>query len=534
VLIDARSLPADERVEADICIVGAGPAGLTVALELLGSGLRVCLLESGGRDPEPDDHDLLGGESVGYPYFDLHHVAVRAFGGTSRHWREGEGEFWHAVPLDAVDFEQRDGVPFSGWPFARRELVPFYRRAESLCGLEPFDYGDPEPLSARIDGAGDRLVVRRIQVAGPGFELEFDRVAADDDTRLVLHATAAELIPGDDPGQISTVHAFTAPARAFAVEARIVVLAAGGIENPRLLLASTTAQEQGLGNGEDLVGRFFQEHVAVGSGVVDPCDERLLHMPDLTWREGTVYTSANAGRIQERLPIALAEATTRAEGLLNVAFLLDARSRAFVARGTRSLLTLRGAKWLEPRPGERWRHVGAILGDAGSVARAVREKRLGGSAVEEVLLMRMLCEQLPDPASRVTLADSRNGLGLRCPRLDWRVSQQELDSIRRAQDIFDESLARSGLGRVRDRMGESQPLPVVSGHYHHMGTTRMHADPREGVVDADGRVHGTTNLFVTGSSVFPTGGWANPTLTIVALAARLAHHLRGVLGAPRG
>ncbi len=529
-LIDARTLPANEELHADVCIVGAGPAGITIALELLGSGCRICLLESGGQDPGDDPFGLETGESVGYPYFRLQDSVVRAFGGTSRHWYEGEGEFWHACPLDGVDFEPREGIAHSGWPFGRAEIVPFYRRAEALCGLEPFDYAEGEPLSKRLDGAGDRLVVRRIQVASAMFGTQLDRLATADDVQLVLNATAAELLPGEGLEQVGRVRALTEPGRELTISARLVILAAGGLENPRLLLASTRSNERRLGNRNDLVGRFFMEHLSFGSGRIVPRNDGLLQVPELTWKPGTLYTRDNVGRVQSRAPIALAEPTLHDERLLNVAFLLEVRSRTFASRGTRSLLTLRSARSVEPRAPGLARHAGAVLADLPNVVRAALQARSGTVEPDEVLYMRVLAEQQPNRDSRVTLDTTRNGLGLPRVRLDWRHSPLDLESVRRAQDILGDAFRKSGLGDIEDKLGEREPI-LVGGHYHHMGTTRMDSDPRRGVVDGDGRVHGVANLYAAGSSVFPTSGWANPTLTIVALSIRLADHVRGRLAA---
>jgi choline dehydrogenase-like flavoprotein len=521
-LIDARTLPPGEQLRADICIVGAGPAGIVLALELLATGARICMLESGGREPRTPP----GGESVGYPYFPLDRVATRAFGGTSLQWGSGDGDYWHAVPLDRLDFEARSGVEHSGWPFARAELVPFYERAASLSDAVPFVYSaDPaadDDAAANLPIRPGRIVSSFLQLTTATFTRHFDRLADAGNVELLLNATAVELSTEDDPQYVSSVRACSALGRTFSVQARATVLAAGGIENPRLLLLGNRAHPAGLGNAHDLVGRFFMEHITIRSGVVLPADSTLL-------RQTRLYAPRDQSGGQIQPVLRLHEAVTRDEELLNVAFLADARPRAAAAEGVRSLSTLRQALTLRPRVPGLARHAWNTALDIGAVVRTRRYLRNPDSAVEDALVLRVQAEQEPNHASRISLADARDGNGIRVPRLDWRLSELDLRSIRRTQELLDQELRLAELGSVEDKLGDERPAALVLGIHHHMGTTRMHADPKRGVVDADCRLHGFSNVFVTGTSVFPTSGWANPTLTVVALAIRLADHLKTVV-----
>jgi choline dehydrogenase-like flavoprotein len=330
-LIDARSLPPDEEVEADICIVGAGPAGITLALELLGTGARICILEGGGRDPGQVRSGLVGGESVGYPYFNLKSVNRRALGGTSHAW-----QMWHACPLDRIDFEERPGVPGSGWPFQRSALVPFYRRAEHTVGAEPFDYpekpADDESLAARLPVEAGSVVVRSLQIVPNAFGAHTERLAQSDAVRILLHAVTCELIvePGSD--EVTRVRAVTGPGRSVTVRARLYVLAAGGIETPRLLLLSSRVRPRGIGNEHDLVGRYFMEHPSARSGVVIPSSRALLDDEGLYYTPGTLYWDAER-RVSRRAVITLDERVLQQERLLNVAFLLEGQTRASARSG---------------------------------------------------------------------------------------------------------------------------------------------------------------------------------------------------------
>jgi choline dehydrogenase-like flavoprotein len=523
VLLDARSLARDEELEADVCIIGAGPGGIVLALELLETGARICMLESGGHEPQRRP----GGESIGYPYFPLATAGVRAFGGSSRHWGSGDGDYWHAVPLDRLDFESRPGISHSGWPFSRAELVPFYERAAALCEVGPFVYSadpaDDDDVAGHLAIRPQRLVSSFFELSYATFTRHFDRLNDAENVRLLLHATAAELQTEDHGRRVDGVRAFSSPGRAFVVRARITVLAAGGIENPRLLLLGSGAHPSGLGNEHDLVGRFFMEHLTVRSGVLIPSSEALLDQIHLYAERDQA-----GGRVVPTLR--LHEGIVHREELLNVAFLMDARSKASAAGGVRSLWALRNGRQLEPRPKGVLGHARNVVADAGDVARTIRHRRAPAAAPAEVLLLRVQAEQAPNPASRITLSDDRDPFGLRKPRLNWQLDSLDRLSIRRTQEIIGDELRAAGIGSVADRLGDEDPPALILGIYHHMGTTKMNDDPKLGVVDADCEVHMWPNLFVTGSSVFPTAGWANPTFTVVALAIKLGDHLKRRLG----
>ena len=527
-LTDARSLAAGEQLDADICIVGAGPAGITLALELLPTGAEICILESGGLSPERARGLHRGGESVGYPYASLHRVSERALGGTSHSW-----EFWHACPLDRIDFEAR-GAASPGWPFERAALVPFYRRAEDICDADPFDYapsadGD-EPLSARLPLTGGSVVVRSLQILTSTFRKQAERLIQSSNVHLVLNAVATGVLTESGNDRVTAARALSAPGRELTVRARIYVLAAGGIETPRLLLLSNSTHTQGLGNAHDQVGRYFTEHLAARSGVIVPSGPGLLAERGLYLVPGSLYTEADRGRARSRPVLALADDVLQEQQLLNVAFLLEANPRALACNGTRSLATLARAGVSRPLPPALANHAVAVFRDLGSVSSTLvrRARRRPGGA--EVLVMRVQAEQQANRDSRITLGRKQDALGLPVPRLEWRLSPLDTASIRCAQDVVDDALRAARLAAVHDKLGSERPPVLFYGHHHHLGTTRMHADPKQGVVDADCRVHGISNLFIAGSSVFPTAGWANPTLTIVALAARLADHLKRAHG----
>jgi choline dehydrogenase-like flavoprotein len=532
-LSDARELAGDQQVDVDVCIIGAGPAGISIARELIGNGGRVWLLDSGGRDVERRVQRLNRGESVGYPVHRLHQSRVRAFGGTTRHWTRPGDESWAARPLDPIDFEVRPGIRYSGWPFGRADLDPYYVQAQELCRLGPFDYdpgrwADPHRTPPLPLGSGaietPTIETTLFQHGTADFSGYYEELVRAPNVTLVLHASVVGLTTGDDPGRVDRVEVRRADGSQCFVRARLVVLAAGGIENPRLLLLSQQAGSRGLGNDHDLVGRFFAERVSARTGYIIPAS------PELIARTGLYPVHEPAPGVLVQGALRVRDAVQRERQLLNCAVFLLPRKRSMTAEAVRSLASLAKARRRRPlAPGlaGHVRNVVTGLGDLGGFARD-RLRRTDGDGI---LALRVQAEQAPDPNSRVTLGTRRDAFGLPVARLDWRPAASDRASIRATQEAIDEELRKAGLGHVELMLGDEDPPTLLEGNFHHLGATRMHPDPAMGVVDADSRVHGVRNLYVTGSSVFPTYGCSNPTLTVVALALRLADHLKKQLTA---
>jgi len=494
--VDGRELAKGAELRADLCIVGAGAAGLSLVGALRGSGLSICLLESGGFEADPATSDLLRGSRSGQAYSPLEATRSRFFGGSTNCWAG------FCRPLDAIDFETRDWVPDSGWPFSRSELDPYYERAHRLLGLaghdlpagywtppdvEPPDFGEAAMREGWFQfGAGPLRM-------GPLFR---DELSADTEVLAVLYANAIHVQLDGAGRRVAWLRARALGRGAFSVVANRYVLATGGIENPRLLLASRDVQPDGVGNQHDLVGRFFMEHPHLRSvaRVVTHARSRLAH-----------YERRSAGG-------------QRVLGLLrpDERWLRRTRSLNFDAH-------LRVARQAE------------LTGWQQQLAVATREidawSREPAAAAEAAASYEVIThhEQAPNRESRVRLARESDALGLPRAHLHWQLLPEDRLAASRAYDRLAAAFALAGVGRARVELeqtadGARWPSDMTGGN-HHMGTTRMHADPRHGVVDAQGAVHGVGNLFVAGSSLFPTAGAANPTLTIVALALRLADHL---------
>ncbi len=527
-LIDARAVPDGETVRGDVCIVGAGAAGISIARVLKdarpgGHPLQVVLLESGSFQPHRATQALYRGRNVGRDYFPLDACRVRTFGGSTQRW----GGWCRA--LDDDDFEQRDWVSESGWPISQQDLTPYYRGARTLCQLAviqgEIDRGPPLPRRPRVSVSDSALRTVVYQFSPPtrfGQAYRAD-LAASANTRVYLSANVVRLEGGLHGGPVTGAVVRTLGGNGFRVEARRFILAAGGIENPRILLTSHAARSGGLGNEHDLVGRYFMEHLHVRLGCFVPTD-----------RDANLSFYME-GRRSVRRPLGafmLSPEARRARGLAGFTAVLLPPSRRSAAATLRRQAKLRDPWGLHAASIARAGAVGFALRVIDKAVRDIRETGTltwygvpvgPGRTVYEVMGRG---EQTPWRESRVTIDRTQDQIGMPNVMLDWRVNPRDLKSLTGNLEAIGAVLSRAGIGTLHlpdDPMGAWAAR--ITGSWHHMGTTRMHRDPRYGVVDADGRVHSVPNLYVTGSSVFPTGGYANPTITILAVALRLADHV---------
>lgn len=527
-LIDARTV-AEDVIRGDVCIVGGGPAGIAMARAMRGQPFRVVLLESGSFWPHPESQALYRGPNIGREYFPLDGCRVRTFGGSTHRW----GGWCRA--LDSEDFEARSWVPESGWPIGRSDLGCYYRGARELCQLVvtdgEIDSGPPLPKRPRLPLPGELANVV-YQFSPPtrfGQTYRADLAQAEN-VGVYIMANVVDLEGGEHGGPLTAVRVQTLTGRGFRVEAKVFVLAAGGIETPRILLASREARPQGLGNENDLVGRYFMEHLHVRLGCFVP------HRPE------TNLSFYIEGRRNVRRPLGaltLAPATRRAQRLYGFSAVFFPTSPRAPTTLLRRQARRRDQWWLHAASIARGGGFGTALRVAdvlirrGRLARAAASAPIPRPGLRHVYEIMGRGEQTPLRDSRVTLATQRDRLGMPIAQLDWRVSPGDLASIRGNLVIIGRALAASGTGTLHLPEGpDTDWADRITGSWHHIGTTRMHADPSRGVVDAQCRMHSVPNVYIAGSSVFPTGGYANPTLTIIALALRLADYLTRSLTAP--
>ena len=508
-----------DLLEADVAIVGSGAAGMTVARSLLQRGMSVLLLESGGLDYEAETADLNRGNNVGEPYYELERSRLRFFGGTTAIWGGRCAEF------DPIDFERRDWVPHSGWPVTFDQMQPWFAAAREHLGIAPTGHiAAPNMLR--------RLSSNILDIQHWSFDRNSDRFGPvknrdlidNPRAQVVIHATVREIVASHDAKSVGYLDIRAPSGSRHRAKAKTYVLAAGGLENPRILLASNSVATNGLGNQNDLVGRFFMEHPHARGG-------RITGAP--VWRILESFRTRKRGGVDAAPLITLSEQAQRREGALNGALTIAARppSTGKLAIGKRAYHYVK--------------HKTAPTGQGRALWRLYRGLRRAGRPISSVsavirclngtkeLALVIRAEQAPNPDSRVTLSKELDATGMPRINLDWRLTRLDVESAAALVKGFASEAERIGLGHVDPAewlsSNEWVTDPLISAHpiggYHHMGTTRMADDPKQGVTDAWGKVHGLGNLYIAGSSLFPTSGWANPTLPIVALALRTADHI---------
>lgn len=529
--VDARKALLPPQLSADLCIVGAGAAGITLASALLPTGRDICLVESGGLAPEADTQALYDLDVVGYPPRADYMSRARYFGGSCNLWAG------RSMALNPIDFEKRDWVPHSGWPIAYSEVVQYYGHAARILDLPDLERVSAREVPSRISAHERKLfqgdvLAPTVSVWAPSpkrFGPDYrNELRAARNLTVLLNLSATRIVANSNGNAIESIEASTLEGKRVCIRARQFVLACGGIENARLLLVSRDRNAAGLGNEHDLVGRFFMEHPrAVFGRVSVPAGAELPLLRGRPLPDGKLQLGIGLSREAQERERALNHYVTFEEltsGYAEASYASAVQTMKVVLRRGHA-----GSRWdlartrvaeipemvylLSPKeimPHAVYRAYVAIR-DLMPVSRAPKE-----------FVAVYFCEQPPNPASRVALVNDTDRLGVRKLRLDWRLDGSFRESLFRMQSLLAREFDSSGIGRLVPALEE----PAFTDASHHMGTTRMSIDPRSGVVDVNCRVHGLQNLFIAGSSVFPCAGHANPTLTIVALALRLAKRLQ--------
>lgn len=535
--IDTRQVSDGKALIATVCIIGGGVAGITLARELEKQGIDTCLLESGGLEPDQQTRDLYRGEATGLNYQFADGCRARFLGGSSNCWGG-----W-SRPLDPWDFEQRDWVPYSGWPFGLAHLEPFYHRAHEVLRLGPLNF-DPAYWERSIG----RHDVRRIPLAtghvrdtvsqfsppvrfGRHYRRELQHARY---VRVFLYANVTQIVADPLCTRIRQVRVQTLTGKRMTVAARLFVLACGGIENARLLLASNQVATAGLGNQNDLVGRFFMDHPRLLSGDVifhEKWSGNKLY--DIKYNYMNTAVSAHGTHIAAQL--ALTSETLEKERLLNARICFCSEFPGEGSRGAQALFRCKQALLSKDQPGWRLRDdVMTMTKDPVNTLAYGFTRLFHPRALIKKISFQVIIEPAPDPDSCVRLSlTRRDALGMPRVEVDWRLDRLVRRTGDRSLALIADELRQSGVASVSLWPSmEHHGWPATmepEGTWHHMGTTRMHLDEKRGVVDANSKVHGLANLYIAGSSVFPTAGANFPTITITALALRLAEHLAGQL-----
>jgi len=543
-----QEIPSDLSNGSPVLIVGAGPAGIVLALELRRRGVPVTML-AGGMDGFRADFQALADAEIADParHAPMQIAVRRALGGTSLLWGG------RCVPFDDIDFADRPHVPLGGWPVSHDELRPWY-----AAGMRYLNAGEAN-FAAPVTSAGglsecriDRL--ERWSERRNLRELHGAALTGDPHLKIMLGAVAIDIDIDPLSGRAAGVVAALPSGERMTLRARAIVLACGGLETARLMLAARIEKPGAFGGAESMLGRAYMGHFEgrIADIVLSPA------LPD----DAFDFFVDPSGRYARRR-ITITGKAQLCHGLLNMCawpdnpFLGDpAHKSAILSLAYLSLATPGLGHFLEPEAIRRkylehgvrdvTKHLGNILG---GLTEAVRETagflyhrygttpRLPGFFVRSKARRYALfyhAEQAPNLASMVSLGDERDALGMPRLKVDLRYGALDVGSVVAGHEIIDRDLRNAGLGRLEHHFPAEERAARIwdqmTDGYHQIGTARMAADPKRGVVDADCRVHGTPNLFVAGSAVFPTSGQANPTLLITALSARLAAHVARLVG----
>lgn len=502
---DARTLENDTLVEADVCIIGAGAAGICMAMEWQDTPYKVVLLEGGGFDPELEMQQFYRGKSLGAPYqVPLEYARLHYFGGTTGHWAG-----W-CSPLDPIDFEKRAWVPHSGWPFKKETLDPFYARAHPYVELGPYEY-DVAHFEATMDGFerlpldNDVFWTKMWQFSPPTrFGVAYrEAIEQSENIHLFTYARATEIRATESGNAVSQINVQTLNGKAHRVKAKHYVLACGAIQNARIMLASNRQNKAGIGNDNDVVGRFFMEHFEMGGAQLLLKEKSPM----------ALYQGRMGGKLQPGGELALTDTMQEQHGVLNGT--ASMRPGMFDKKLTSFFENFRNRKRV-------WE-----MEDGGRRKFSFPEAPPEGYNAYK---LQSRSEQAPNPHSRVLLGDEQDALGMPLANLHWQLCELDKRSMRVFYELLGQEMGRLDIGRLQllDWLfDDDHNWPAfLGGGFHHMGTTRMHDDPKQGVLDANSTVHGIENLHVAGSSTFTTAGAANPTLTLLALAIRLSDHLK--------
>jgi len=456
---DARQVENDTHFEVNICIVGGGAAGITLARELVNSGLTTILLEAGGTGFDESTQEVYRG-IVKSDILDSNYLQrsrARYFGGTTNLWGG------HSVVINPNIFRSRAGLPGGEWPITEAELRPYYKRAADSLGVKKAVKNSfNSKVSAKLMPMERYPVGKNERRFGTYYYDEINR----SNTKVLLNASVTAINPNRSGKQIDNLTVQTLTGNKFFVRARIFVLAAGGIENAKLLLLPTKISESGTGNHYDLVGRRFTDHL-FGRG--------KLMETNPPWKTDGETFSVLTPQLQDE-------------------FMLP------------EMGVIRRFNDLEKVTGNSIMSAMAGMSD--------------GSTGVRISQLSYYIEVLPIAENRVMLGNQKDPFGNPRTELRFHATKQIRNLYTASVELFARITGQEGIGRVQlieRKFGVGN---------HHMNTTPMSNDPSRGVVDSNSKVHGVSNLFVAGSSVFPSSGCGNPTFPLISLTYRLADHLK--------
>jgi choline dehydrogenase-like flavoprotein len=544
------SIPADHLIQTDICIVGSGAAGIAIALSLAGRGLNITVLESGTDKLDKNTQALYAGivvdEKLHSPPDKYRH---RRFGGSTAIWGG------RCMPFDPIDFEKRDFIPGSGWPITYQDLAPYFPQANQLLEAGQYRYdaddvfGMDKPLfrGFRSETVLTNNMERFSCPTNVGSRYR-RRLELAEDIQVIFGANCTGIRLDSAGSHVTHLDVASLDGKKIRVVAKEIVIATGGIEAARLLLASSDVCKTGIGNQNDLVGRFYQCHIAGNLGkltILGPTSNvrhnyevsaegiycrRRISLTEETQRK------IQAGNMVARLHFPKIVDPTHKIGVLSGLFL----AKNFISYeygkrlkdGKATFTTyLKHFKNIILDPIDTFKFLYHWL-----TKRTLAKRKFPSVILRNKVnqfTLEIHGEQYPNRNSRISLLDEKDALGMPKVKVDWQYMPEDIESVRRTLNVLSEEFSKSGVGTFEFDSEQLEEDLTRFGAYggHHIGTTKMGVDPESSVVDANCKVHHVDNLYIASSAVFPTSGQANPTLTIVALSLRLADHLAKKLNA---
>lgn len=495
-IIDAREFTTGHTIDADLCIIGAGAVGIAMALEFDGTNKKVAIIESGGFEFNSTTQKLYKGFHVGRPTYPLERNRLRYFGGTTNHWAG------HNRPFDAFDFSVRDWIPHSGWPISFEEYEPYLVRTQPILELGKYDYDSADEYAKELGlptlplDKHRFISVLKHQSPPTRFGTKYrQQIKQSKNVTVYLYSNVQELNSNASASHVTSASIVVIDGPSYTLKAKEFVLATGGLENPRILLLSNKSAPNGLGNSHGLVGRFYTDHI-----LIRPALDISLSRTDLDFRFYTDLHTINGGKVF---------------GIMTASNELTKREKL-----TRFRFHLYNNSPMYDRP------IGGVFSNIDGVPETDAAPLTKGRGT--YISVHMAMEPIPNPDTFVRLSDELDLLGQRKLEVNWQVSDRERANAHRAIGICALEFARMGYGRAYAPIledPEKWPPNFTSGK-HPSGTTRMSDSPKTGVVDRNSKVFDVDNLYVTGSSIFPTISHTNPTLNLVALSLRLSDHLK--------
>ena len=477
-IVDLNSDELPPLTGFDACICGAGPAGISIARSLAAKNWRVLLLEGGGKYYSKESQEIYDAESIGLEAW-VNLTRQRQFGGTSNHWAG------RCRPFEPSDFTREPPLDLPGWPITIDEIAGYQDAALEILDIET----NGAFTHCKNPGLSEFLVADCDEESPPTrFSQKYqEELAASERITVLLNANATDVRTTPSGDAIDRVTFKRYDGTAHTAEAKVYVIAMGAVENARFLLNCTEDAAAGLGNEHGMVGAGFMEHFNVAFGKFLLANDSADFRMSLFTSDAFLESDPQVGRSNVMLKV-----------------LQQIKSHGRTA-AIKTYLKKLACEW-----------------GVADELRFITEFDCPGTG-----LIKSLTEQFPSRSSRVDLGDTLDRFGLRQARLNWVMSAEDRESIRRIGIQVGKDFVDGGLGAAQLDPAVLDPkLPLKFNHHaHHMGTTRMAKRPEDGVVDENCKVFGLENLYVAGSSIFATGAACNPTMPLIQFALRLSDHV---------